>query len=128
VIHLAWDLMIGMGTLLLLLAAWFGLLMWRRRDRLATSTWFLRAAVVAPLAAYLAIESGWIITEVGRQPWIVWQILRTEDAVTTTDAGVLWTMFGAIMVLYTGLAVGSVLVIRGLTRRWRAHDEAEAAP
>ncbi len=128
VIHLAWDLMIGMGTALVLLALWFGLLMWRRRDRLMTSTWFLRAAVVAPLAAYTALESGWIITEVGRQPWIVWQIMRTEEAVTTTDAGVLWTMFGAIMVLYAGLAVGSVLVIRSLTRRWRARDEAEAAP
>jgi cytochrome d ubiquinol oxidase subunit I len=128
VIHLAWDLMIGMGTALCLLAAWFAVLMWRRRDRLPASTWFLRAAVVAPLAAYLAIESGWIVTEVGRQPWIVWQILRTEDAVTTTDAGVLWTMFALIMALYAGLAVGSVLVIRGLTRRWRARDEAEAAP
>jgi cytochrome d ubiquinol oxidase subunit I len=128
VIHLAWDLMIGMGTLLVLLAAWFGWIMWRRRDRLMTSTWFLRAAVAAPLAAYLAIESGWIITEVGRQPWIVWQIMRTEEAVTTTDAGVLWAMFGAVMALYACLAVGTVLVIRGLTRRWRARDEAEAAP
>jgi cytochrome d ubiquinol oxidase subunit I len=58
----------------------------------------------------------------------VWQIMRTEEAVTTTDAGVLWTMFAAIMVLYAALAVGTVLVIRGLTRRWRARDEAEAAP
>jgi cytochrome d ubiquinol oxidase subunit I len=124
VIHLAWDTMIGMGTALCLLAAWFAWLMWRRRDRLATSTWFLRAAVAAPLAAYLAIESGWIVTEVGRQPWIVWQIMRTEEAVTTTDATVLWVMFSAIMVLYTGLAIGTVLVIRGLTRRWREQDEA----
>ena len=128
VIHLAWDLMIGMGTALTLLAVWFAVLMWTRRDRLAESTWFLRAAIAAPLAAYVAIESGWIVTEVGRQPWIVWQIMRTEEAVTTTDAGALWAMFSAIMVLYAGLAIGSVLVIRGLTRRWRAQDEAEAAP
>jgi cytochrome d ubiquinol oxidase subunit I len=128
VIHLAWDTMIGMGTLMVLLALWFGLLMWRRRDRLATSTWFLRAAVAAPVAAYLAIESGWIVTEVGRQPWIVWEIMRTEEAVTTADAGVLWAMFGAVMALYACLAVGTVMVIRGLTRRWRARDEAEASP
>ena len=44
--------------------------------------WFLRAAVAAPVAAYLALESGWIVTEVGRQPWVVYEILRTEDAVT----------------------------------------------
>jgi len=123
VIHLAWDLMIGMGTLLVLLAAWFGVLMWRRRDRLATSTWFLRAAVAAPVAAYIAIESGWIVTEVGRQPWIVWQVMRTEEAVTTTDAGVLWAMLGAVLALYTALAVATVLVLRGLARRWRTRDE-----
>jgi cytochrome d ubiquinol oxidase subunit I len=124
VIHLAWDLMIGMGTLMVLLAVWFALIMWRRRDRLATSTWFLRAAVAAPVAAYLAIESGWIVTEVGRQPWIVWQVMRTEEAVTTTDPGALWAMFGAVLALYAALAVGTVLVIRGLARRWRERDEA----
>ena len=49
--------------------------------------WFLRAAVLAPVAAYICVESGWIVTEVGRQPWIVYEILRTQDAVTDVGRG-----------------------------------------
>ncbi len=126
-VHLAWDTMIGMGTLLVGLAFWYAIVYWRRRARLAEMRWFLRAAVLAPVAAYLALESGWIITEVGRQPWIVYQILRTQDAVTHTGAGAIWTSLILVIVLYAGLATAAVLVIRGMTKRWRQreHDAAE---
>jgi cytochrome d ubiquinol oxidase subunit I len=126
-VHLAWDLMIGMGTALTLLAAWYAWLLWRRGARLFESRWFLRAAVAAPVAAYMAVEAGWICTEVGRQPWIVYDILRTADAVTTTGPGGVWAMFASIMVLYAALAVGTILNIRGLSRRGRARD-AEGDP
>ena len=79
--------MVGLGTALGLLALWFAWVWWRRRDRLADMRWFLRAAVAAPVAAYIALEPGWIVTEVGRQPWVVYGILRTEDAVTTRGGG-----------------------------------------
>jgi cytochrome bd ubiquinol oxidase subunit I len=121
-VHLAWDLMVGLGTALFLLALWFAWIWWRRRERLADMRWFLRAAALAPVAAYICVESGWIVTEVGRQPWIVYEILRTQDAVTNTGATAVWTSLSAILVLYTALAVGAVLVIRGLTRRWRAGE------
>jgi len=121
-IHLAWDLMVGLGTALFLLALWFAWVWWRRRDRLADMRWFLRAAVAAPVAAYICVESGWIVTEVGRQPWIVYQILRTEDAVTDVGAAAVWTSFSLIMVLYAGLATAAVLVIRGMTKRWRSQE------
>jgi cytochrome d ubiquinol oxidase subunit I len=120
--HLAWDFMIGAGTLLTGLALWYAILMWRRRHRLGEMRWFLRAAAIAPLLAYVAIESGWIITEVGRQPWVVYKILRTADAVTDIGAGAVWTSFGVIIGLYIALATGAVLVIRGMTRRWRSRD------
>jgi cytochrome d ubiquinol oxidase subunit I len=121
-VHLAWDLMIGMGTALLILAVWFAVLMWRRRDRLGEMKWFLRAATVAPIAAYLALESGWVVTEVGRQPWIVYNILRTEDAVTNAGEAAVWTSFAVVLVLYAAIATAAVLVIRGMTKRWRARD------
>jgi cytochrome d ubiquinol oxidase subunit I len=121
-VHLAWDLMVGLGTALFLLAVWYAWIWWRRRERLADMRWFLRAAVLAPVAAYICVESGWIVTEVGRQPWIVYQILRTQDAVTNVGAPAVWTSLSLIIVLYTILAVGAVLVIRGMTRRWRAGD------
>ena len=91
------------------------------------TAWGPQAAALAPLAAYAALESGWIVTEVGRQPWIVYQILRTQDAVTHVGAGAVWTSFGLLMVLYAALATGAVLVIRGMTKRWRRSELDEAA-
>jgi cytochrome d ubiquinol oxidase subunit I len=119
IVHLAWDTMVGLGTALTLLALWFAVLWRRRRKEIVNSTWFLRAAAVAPIAAYLCLEAGWVVTEVGRQPWVVYEILRTQDAVTNASAGLVWTSFITIVVLYALLATGCVLVIRGMTRRWR---------
>ncbi len=81
VVHWAFDIMVGIGTLLMLLAIWFAIAYWRRRD-VPHSKLFLWAAASAGVFTYVAVEAGWIVTEVGRQPWIVYGILRTEDAVT----------------------------------------------
>ncbi len=68
----------------------------------------------------IALESGWIVTEVGRQPWIVYNIMRTSDAVT--NAGGIWVTFGLILALYVALGVTLVLVLRAMSRRWRSED------
>jgi cytochrome bd ubiquinol oxidase subunit I len=115
-LHWCFDIMVGIGTALFVLALWFGWSMWRRRGP-PESRWFLRAAAGAGVAAIVALECGWIVTEVGRQPWIVYEIMRTEEAVT--NASGIPIMFGAIVVLYTGLFVGTVVVLRRMTRRWR---------
>ena len=122
IVHLAWDTMVGLGTALTLLALWFAVLWRRRRAEIVNSTWFLRAAAIAPIAAYLCLEAGWVVTEVGRQPWVVYEILRTQDAVTNASAGLVWTFFLSIVVLYAALATACVLVIRAMTRRWREGD------
>jgi cytochrome d ubiquinol oxidase subunit I len=80
-VHLAFQLMVGLGSYLALVAVWAGLLALRRRD-LCDSTWLLRAVALAAPMGFIAIEAGWTVTEVGRQPWIVYGILRTADAVT----------------------------------------------
>src|SRR3954453_17333930 len=77
-LHLSFDTMVGIGTGLFLLAVWFAISWWRRRDLPATP-WFLRIGAVAGVAAVLALECGWIVTEVGRQPWIVQGFMRTSD-------------------------------------------------
>jgi cytochrome d ubiquinol oxidase subunit I len=125
IVHWSWDIMIAMGTALVALAVWFAWIMWRRRGRLAECRWFLRAAVLAPVAAYLAIETGWIVTEVGRQPWIVYQVMRTEEAVTGTGPAAIWASLTAVVVLYAAIATGTVLVLRAMTRGWREADERE---
>jgi cytochrome d ubiquinol oxidase subunit I len=81
VVHLAYNAMVGLGTALLLLAAVFGYAWWKRR-RLLQHKWFLRSVAVSGVAAIVAMECGWITTEVGRQPWIVYDHLRTADAVS----------------------------------------------
>lgn len=123
-LHWCFDVMVGIGTALMLLALWFGWSMWRRR-RPPESRWFLRAAAVAGAGAVVALECGWIVTEVGRQPWIVYGVMRTEDAVT--NASGIGIAFGIIVVVYALLFTAAVLVLRAMARRWRA-GEAVGAP
>jgi cytochrome bd ubiquinol oxidase subunit I len=119
-LHLAFDAMVGIAFALLALAAWFGLAAWRRRE-LPRSRWFLRAAAGAGVAAVVALECGWIVTEVGRQPWIVYEVMRTKDAVTGAEG--LWVSFSIVLVLYAALGVATVAILRAMSRRWRDEDE-----
>jgi cytochrome d ubiquinol oxidase subunit I len=89
---------------------------WRRRD-IPNTKWFLRAVAISGALAVIALECGWIVTEVGRQPWIVYNVMRTEDAVTNAN-GVPWT-FGLIIALYVVLGAALVITLRAMSRRWR---------
>jgi cytochrome d ubiquinol oxidase subunit I len=120
VVHLAWDTMLACGFALLGLGAWYGLLRVRRRDP-TNGRWFLRAASIAGVVAIVALEAGWIVTEVGRQPWVVWGQLRTSEAVTS--AGGLQVSLIAVFVLYVALGIATIVVLRALGRRW---NESEA--
>ncbi len=73
-VHLAWDVMVGLGTMLLLLSLWYAACWVFRRD-MPRSSWFLRVASVAGVAAIIAMEAGWVVSEVGRQPWIVYNLM-----------------------------------------------------
>jgi cytochrome d ubiquinol oxidase subunit I len=112
-IHLAFDTMVGIGFLLLGLGGWLLATWWRRR-RLPASTWFLRGVLVAGPAAAVAMECGWIVTEVGRQPWIVYNVMRTADAVNPAPG----LAFGlvALIAVYSLLTVVTVFVLRRLAR------------
>ena len=93
-LHLAFDAMVGICTALIALGAWLGIAWWRRRD-IPKTKWFLRATSVSGLAAIVALECGWIVTEVGRQPWIVYEVMRTEDAVTQADG--VWVSLAVVL-------------------------------
>jgi cytochrome d ubiquinol oxidase subunit I len=121
-VHLSFDVMVGCGFLLLGLAAWFGISWWRRRD-FPPSRWFLGAAVAAGALALISLETGWIVTEVGRQPWTVVGVLLTRDAVTTS--GNVWWFLAATLVIYVSVGTAAVLVLQGMRRRWQAEQEDE---
>ena len=125
IVRFAYQLMVGIGTALVALIAWFALA-WRRRGEPPSSPWFLRAVVVAGPAAVVAMEAGWVTTEVGRQPWIVHEVLRTRDAVT--DAGWVWLSLGLLVVVYAAMTAGAVLVLRSMSRRWAAGERDLEAP
>ncbi len=115
-VHLAWDVMVGGGTLLSLLALWWALSWLFRRD-IPKSKLFLWIASCCGVLAVMVMEAGWVVTEVGRQPWIVRGYMKVEDA-ATGNTGV-WITFLAVVVLYVGVGVTTVLVLRGMSRRFR---------
>jgi cytochrome d ubiquinol oxidase subunit I len=118
-LHWAFDAMVGICTALMGLGLWLGIAWLRRRD-IPKTRWFLRAVAVSGVAAIVALECGWIVTEVGRQPWIVYRVMRTQDAVTGAS-GVSITL-GAVVLLYVVLGVATVLALRAMSRRWREAD------
>jgi cytochrome d ubiquinol oxidase subunit I len=118
-LHWAFDTMVGICSVLILLGLWFGFVWWRRRD-IPQTRWFLRAVAISGVSAIVALECGWIVTEVGRQPWIVYNVMRTKDAVT--DASGVSITLAAIVLLYVALGIATVVVLRAMSKRWREAD------
>ncbi|MFB7775257.1 cytochrome ubiquinol oxidase subunit I [Streptomyces bauhiniae] len=121
IVHWAFDIMVGTSMLMLAVAAWFVWLWWKRRHTLQTNRWFLGAASLCGIVSILSLESGWVTTEVGRQPWIVVGLLRTRDAVTTQ--GNLWPTFAGVLVLYLAVGTGAIWVLLSMKRRWRGRGD-----
>ncbi|TMQ05059.1 MAG: cytochrome ubiquinol oxidase subunit I [Deltaproteobacteria bacterium] len=118
-VHLAWDAMVGIGSALVILGLWGLVLRLRHRDH-ATARWFLRGAALAGIGAIVALESGWIVTEVGRQPWVVYLVLRTADAVS--QSGGIRVTFATVIGLYAVLGIATLVILRTMSRRWAAAD------
>lgn len=81
--HLSFDGMVGIGLFALLIALLFWFFVWLRRQRWLENRWLLWGILLAGPLAFVAIELGWMVTEFGRQPWVIVNYLRTADAVTT---------------------------------------------
>ena len=125
-LHWSFDTMVGICSVLILLALWLGIVWWRKKD-FPQSRWFLRATAVSGVASVIALECGWIVTEVGRQPWIVYNVMRTSDAVTHANG--VWITFVILVVLYIALGAALVIALRTMSRRWRSdEDQVEGGP
>lgn len=108
--HYAFQIMVGCGFALIGLGAWFWL--WRWRGWAFDSRWLMRAMVAGSPLGFVALEAGWIVTEVGRQPWVVYGVMRTSEGVTPV-AEVPLALFG-FSVLYLLLGVALVVLLRFL--------------
>jgi cytochrome d ubiquinol oxidase subunit I len=122
-VRLAFHAMVAIGFGLLALGVWFALA-WKKRGGLPRSRRFLWLALAAGPAAAVALESGWIVTEVGRQPWIVYEVMRVSEAVTAAP-GIRFGYY-ALVAIYSILTVATILVLRRLAARPLPEAEAEA--
>jgi cytochrome d ubiquinol oxidase subunit I len=114
--------MAGIGTGLALLGVWF-IVTWYRKRRLPLSPWFFRLVMLAGPLSFVALIAGWIVTEVGRQPWIVYQVMRTKEAVTNADG--LGVGYVVLVLVYIGVGAAVVWLLRRLARK---PPETEVAP
>jgi cytochrome d ubiquinol oxidase subunit I len=123
IVHIAFQLMVAAGTAMALVALWGAWSAWRRKS-LPDSRWFLRAVVASSPLGFLAIEAGWTVTEVGRQPWIIQGVMRTAAAVTPMPG--LQIPFLVFTLLYLFLAAIVVwLLFRQVSESPRIYAEPE---
>ncbi len=113
VVRVAFQTMVGIGTLLALLGIW-QLGVWLKRRRLPDSAWFYRAVALAGPASLVALIAGWVTTEVGRQPWVVYHVMLTSQAVT--GAGGIVVGYATLALVYLAVACGVVWILRRLAR------------
>jgi cytochrome d ubiquinol oxidase subunit I len=121
IVFWSFRLMVGLGLLMIALGAWSLLL--RRRGRIFTTRLFLRAALCMGPAGLLAILAGWVTTEVGRQPWVVYGVLRTADAVSPHGAASVALTLALFVVAYLFVfGAGVVYVLRMMRKGPQAFE------
>jgi cytochrome d ubiquinol oxidase subunit I len=108
-VHLAFQAMVAIGFFLLGISVYTGWTLWRSRQ-IPQRRLFLWALTLCGPLVVIALEAGWVVTEVGRQPWIVQNVMRTADAVT--EAPGIWWVFAVTLAIYTVLLFGIVVVLR----------------
>ncbi len=125
VVRFSFQTMVAIGTGLALLGVVF-LAAWFRLRRLPATPWFYRAVLVAGPASVVALLAGWITTEVGRQPWVVYRVMRTSEAVT--GASGIPVGYATLALVYAGLAVAVAWLLRRLARAPLDLPEPSVAP
>ena len=108
--HYAFQIMVGLGMFLMLISVLYFIAIWKKKNWL-TSKWLLRLFVAGIPAGFIAVEAGWTVTEVGRQPWIIHNIMRTADAVTPMP-GIVYSFY-----LFTAVYISLSFVVIFLLHR-----------
>jgi cytochrome d ubiquinol oxidase subunit I len=113
VVHIAFQAMVALGSAMALVGLFAAWVAWSRRDVTANRL-LLRALVIVAPFGFIATEAGWIVTEVGRQPWVVQGLMRTSDAVTPMPG--LVVPMALFTLLYVGLGAIVVTLLTSLVR------------
>jgi cytochrome bd ubiquinol oxidase subunit I len=108
IVHVAFQIMVALGTFMAAVGMYGVWVLVRRREP-ADAPWLLRGLVLAAPMGFIAIEAGWTVTEVGRQPWVVYGILRTADAVTPMPGLVVPLVTFTLLYCFLGVIVAWLL-------------------
>jgi cytochrome d ubiquinol oxidase subunit I len=108
IVHTAFQIMVALGTYLALVSLWAGWVAWRR-GQVSDDRRLLGAITLAAPMGFIAIEAGWTVTEVGRQPWIIYGVMRTADAVTPMPGLVYPFAVFTVLYCFLGVIVGWLL-------------------
>ena len=119
-------IMVGLGLLMIGLGAWGAVLIWRKR--IFESPLFLRFAVLMGPSGFIAVLAGWMVTEVGRQPWVVYGVLKTRDAVSPVIASQVATSLIAYILVYSVVFTAGAIFILRLMAEGPVAAIAEPAP
>lgn len=112
--HLAFDTMATLGGLFLLVPLVFWFFYFRQHKTVPTARWLMWALVVCGPLVFVALEAGWVAAELGRQPWIIYNIMRTSDGATTNPGTALF--FFVFLAIYIALAAATIGLLRRLAR------------
>jgi cytochrome d ubiquinol oxidase subunit I len=111
-VHLSFDGMVGSGVFILLVAVVFWFLYWLRKRVIPEHRWLLWGVILSGPLSFLAIELGWMVTELGRQPWVIYGYLRTKDAVTTAPGlNISFLVFSLVYVLLAVALIWLLLLV-----------------
>lgn len=129
IVHIAFQIMVGLGSFMALVALIALVLQWRKRD-IITIRWLMMAIVLAAPMGFICIEAGWTVTEVGRQPWVIYGILRTANAVTPMPGLIVPFLTFTALYIFLGVIVAWLLyqqVLRSPTTNESRPNRARAA-
>jgi cytochrome d ubiquinol oxidase subunit I len=129
IVHVAFQVMVALGSFMALVALVVLVLQWRKREIIAMR-WLMMAIVLAAPMGFICIEAGWTVTEVGRQPWVIYGILRTADAVTPMPGLIVPFLTFTALYVFLGVIVAWLLyqqVLRSPTSDEPAPNQVRAA-
>lgn len=121
-VHFGFQIMVGIGFLLAFIGIMFWVFRFKRKEYLS-SNWFLRLVALCTPLGFIAVEAGWIVTEVGRQPWIIYGIMKTADSVTPVPYQIVHLILFVVVYL-----ILSVIAVWLMSRQIKALDSLQVNP
>jgi len=124
--HYAFQIMVGLGMIMVILSILYFIALWKKRSWL-TKSWLLKFFVAATPMGFIAVEAGWTVTEVGRQPWIIHNVMRTADAVTPMP-GIVYSFY-LFSAVYLSLSVIVIFMLyRQISMVGKLYDTPDTDP